>query len=506
MSGRPHRVCLLGLAVAGLLAAPALAGGATPATEDVARLEALLEAQQQKIDLLEQQLASQAQADVNAQRVDQMKQQIREVLSEREFRESLMPSTLQAGYDNGFFIRSSDDKFKIKFNGLMQWRWTHYGTRSQNRYLVPGFRRHDRTGFDGNRLRFIVGGHAYTKDLTYHITMDMSRGNEYDVRALYAWANYRFIDEFQVMAGIFRLASTRADFGSTSKMQFCEYPMENIAFGLSRGIGVRFWGKLLEGKGQYYLDFVNALNGVTYTITNDEDVYASGEDNNPAVVFRTVWAILGGTCLHPEDKGSWTDPACDMAVHETPAWNIGFHYAFTEDYHDGTITVPYPRRTLWREGGFGLTSSDGLQIHQFGIDTGFMWQGFSATAEYWVRTLDVREADEAPFTPLFLATGDDSTNAQHGAYLQCGYFLPIPGLERKLEVVTRFGGISALSGGQEGTWIYAGGLNYYIEGHNVKIQTDVTKVSEVPMTNSTYSLANVNDDALIWRIQLQVAF
>ena len=70
----------------------------------------------------------------------------------------------------------------------------------------------------------------------------------------------------------------------------------------------------------------------------------------------------------------------------------------------------------------------------------------------------------------------------------------------------RVGGISVLNGGQEGTWEYAAGLNYYIEGNSVKLQTDVTKVSEVPISSSSHSLANVNDDALIWRIQLQFAF
>ena len=38
--------------------------------------------------------------------------------------------------------------------------------------------------------------------------------------------------------------------------------------------------------------------------------------------------------------------------------------------------------------------------------------------------------------PLFLMTGDDSTNAQHGGYLQAGYLLPIPGFERKIELGT----------------------------------------------------------------------
>jgi hypothetical protein len=482
--------------------------GTSSRTQDeaVARLEALLEAQQHKIEALEQQLAVAAQADVDAARVEQMKQQIREVLSEREFRESLMPSTLQAGYDKGFFIKSSDEKFKMKFNALLQFRWTHYATRSENRYLAPGFRRHDRTGFDWARARFRISGHAYSKDLTYLLELDMSSPGGYDATLLYGWVNYRIVDEFQVMAGIFRLASTRADFGSTAAMQFVDYPTMNSVFGLVRGTGVRLWGKLFQGKGEYYLDVVNSLvNAATQTITTDENLYANGHDNNPAIVFRTVWALLGGTCTHPESAGHWTE-ACDIEFHTEPALNVGFHYAFKEDYHDGSMRIPFPRRTFFREGGFGLTRSDGLQINQFGFDAGFKYQGFSAIGEYVIRLLDVRSAEHPPFTPLYMLTGDDSTNVQHGAYVQCGYFLPIPGLERKLEVVARVGGISTLAGGQEGTWDYGGGLNYYIEGHNVKLQTDVTKVSEVPISSPTYSLANVNDDALIWRVQLQVAF
>jgi len=84
--------------------------------------------------------------------------------------------------------------------------------------------------------------------------------------------------------------------------------------------------------------------------------------------------------------------------------------------------------------------------------------------------------------------------------------LPIRGLEKKLEAVARFGGISTLSHSQEGTWEYAGGMNYYIQGNKVKLQTDVTKVSESPLSAPYTSLANVNDDALVFRVQLQVAF
>ena len=123
-----------------------------------------------------------------------------------------------------------------------------------------------------------------------------------------------------------------------------------------------------------------------------------------------------------------------------------------------------------------------------------------------LRMVDPRRAGRRPFTPWWLLTRQGDTTVQHGAFVQAGYFLPIPGLERKIEAVARVGGISTLANGQEGTWEYAAGLNYYIEGNKVKLQTDVTKITEVPISSNYSSLANVNDDALIWRVQLQVAF
>jgi hypothetical protein len=396
----------------------------------------------------------------------------------------------------------------IKLNGQFQFRWTYYATREGNRYLSPGLRRTDRAGFDWSRLRFKFSGYAYTKDLTYLLELDSSTSpNQLDTQMLYAWVNYRVVDEFQIKAGTYRVASTRADTASTAMMQFPEYPMMNAVFGLNRATGIRLWGKLFKGKGEYYLDFMNTLNGATRaTITTDETQNTTGHDNNPAIVFRTVWSILHGDVQHPEDDFAMGDEPTDMAIHTSPDWNMGFHYAYTEDWREGTLQIPFARHTSFRDGGFGLTSSQGLQIHQFGLDTGFKYQGFSLTGEYVVRLLDVRDAERAPFTPLFLLTGDGSTNAQHGAYVQCGYFLPIPGFERKFEVVGRVGGVSALAGGQEGTWDYGGGLNYYIQGHKVKLQTDVVKVSENAISSGQYSLANVNDDALIFRVQLQVAF
>ncbi len=67
------------------------------------------------------------------------------------------------------------------------------------------------------------------------------------------------------------------------------------------------------------------------------------------------------------------------------------------------------------------------------------------------------------------------------------------------------GGVQTNLGGSEGTWYYQGGVNYYLQGNRVKLQADVEKISEVPISSNSW-LANTNDEALIFRVQLQVAF
>lgn len=497
---------LLGLGAPGVTAqAPAT----MPAdNEHVAALEELLAEQGERLAALQQQIAAVQRAAEDG-RSDVLKDQIRAVLAEPDFRTGLVPSTLQAGYDRGFFIRSSDDRFSIRFNARLQFRWTHYGVGSRGRGTLRRVRRSDRTGFDLSRVYFTVSGHAYDPNLTYGVIFDGSEYVGYDFGILHAWVNYRFADEFQIMTGVIRVSGTRANV-DTGTMQLVETPIMEEAYTFHRGLGVRLWGKLRSGEpveGQYRLDILNSLGTPnTRTIVTDEELFARGHDSNPALVFRTIWSLLGRQCQFPEDQLDYAGATCDLAYHTAPALNIGGHYAFKEDRHDGTLRIPVARRGPFQGGGFAPASSEGLQLHQVGADAGFLFRGFSATAEYVLRLIDVRRAARPPLAPLFLLSGEDSTTVQHAAYVQCGYFLPIPGLERKIELAGRVGWMHVATGGSNTGWEYAGGLNYYIRGHRVKLQTDVTRITEAPFAFSTNSLANVNDDALIWRVQLQLAF
>ena len=499
------KVLFAGFCVALLVnvASPLLADGNADTQEQVARLEAMLNEQAARIEQLQTQLASASAQDENAARTDAMKQQIREVLSEQEFRESLMPSMMTAGYDKGFFIKSSDEKFMMKMNGRVMFRWTHYGSQSNNRYLTPRRERNDRTGFDVEELRLSFKGHAYTKDLTYKIEL-RADGNGANYSQYDAYVDYRFSDAMHVMAGLFKIAGTRQQMTSSSELQFVHRTMTDSVFSLGRGVGVRFWGQLFDKRLDWYLDVVNSLNGPgNRTITNDMNTpTGTMMDSNPALVFHAIWHALG------EKPGEDLKGEGDLQRLSYPALDIGFHYAFNEDEGDtNTLTIPFPinRRPLG-VGGFGQTNSNGMQIHQFGFDTAFKYMGFSATGEYYLRMLDSRRAGRAPFTPYWLMTGQGDTVVMHGAYLQLGYMLPIPGMEDKFELVARAGGIQAVGEDYEGSWEYGGGLNYYIEGHKVKLQTDVVKIYEAPTSGSAISIANVNDNALVWRVQLSFGF
>jgi len=486
-------VCALTLVAAG--DAPERDASPQATSSQVAALEALVAEQQQRLAELEQLVASVSAQETDAARVAAMKQQIREVLSEREFRESLLPSTLQAGYDNGFFIKSSDEKFLLKINGRMQFRWTHYARQSRNHYLQPRLQRDDITGFDIRRLRLVFSGYAYEPDLTYLVELMADSPTVYDIMPLYAWVNYRFMDEFQFRAGMMQLAGTRATFNSSANMQFPEYFSLDAAFSTWTGVGVRFWGQLFEKRFEYYLDVVNSIFGANNRpVTPDP----AEMDSNPGIALRLVWHALGDNPT--KDFVDWGD----LDFHETPALDLGFHYVFNDDRGDlNTQRLVYGIPGSW-PGGFGVTSSNGVQVNQFGVDAALKWQGFSVTGEYVLQLLDPRHAGRRPFTPLWLLTREGSTTANHGAYVQTGYFLPIPGLEKKIEAVARVGGMATNAGETEGTWTYGGGVNYYIQGNKVKLQADVEKIYETPIAG--WGLGNVNDNALIFRVQLQVAF
>jgi hypothetical protein len=472
------------------------AGAAESETDVAAALHTRLKEQRER--LAELQATARAQdRTLTAIRIQDLREQIRDVLSEPAFRKSLMADSLQAGYDDGFFIRSHDEKFSLRINGRVQARYTYYNSGSRNRYLLRGFRRSDRSGFDLRRVRWTLRGDLYDKTLTWYLQLRGDGTDSYNVRVLDAHVNYKVAEVLQFQAGIFKAAALQTRLTSSSRLQFVERPLFDSIFGYDRGAGLRIWGRACEKRLEYYLDILNSLGSATNrTITPDPPEL----DGNPAVVARAVWYLLGDAA----------DLKAEAALrnHVEPAWDIAFHYAFNDDDGDQrTADLPFSTTRFHTvPGSFGLTSTRGVQINQFGLSSRFKVRCFSLRGEYVVRLVDPQDTTKMPLTPWFQLTGDDSTTAQHGGYIQAGWFPPIPQLDNKLEVVGRVGGYAFHAAEADNAWEYALGINYYFEGNKVKLQADVTKVTEAAVSSGGSSIANVNDQPLVFRVQLQAGF
>ncbi len=467
------------------------------------RLQALqqrLERSLAETDALSTQLAGYSARGADELRDEFVREQLREILSDPEFRGQLAAPGASAGYDGGFYIRSSDNSFSLKLGGQLTARYTHVGLGSRNRNLRPRLERDDRSGFDLPRTRLSLSGVLFDERLTYYMETTLDAPEDYDWRMLIEYVNYRFADELQVQMGTFKLASVPSFIRPTTNMSFTDLSTYTYAYLLGYGTGFRVWGRTLDDHLEYFFDIANSFTGQrNRTITPDP----AELDGNPALVARVNWYVLG------EKPRTDFSLESDLPRHESPAWKLGMHYGFNDDQGDRrTLTLPAPTRDsiFGARGGFEAVRSTGLQIHQFGWDTHFKYQGWSLLGEYTMRIVDPRRAGRSPFAPWWLLTGEDSTTVQHGAYVQTGYFLPIPGLENKIELLARVGGLAAVAEGHEGMWEYAAGVNYYIHGNSMKLQTDLTKVTEAPIRSMGASLPNVNDEALIWRVQLTTSF
>ena len=126
------------LKLSGALGAAALTGaviaGSTTDTDLQARLDSA--------EVLLDELAAQQNADwMSEARSEQVRGIVQDVLADADTRASLQGSAATSGYNDGFFIRSSDGKWSMKMNGLFQERWNlgHQGasTVSQAAPLLP---------------------------------------------------------------------------------------------------------------------------------------------------------------------------------------------------------------------------------------------------------------------------------------------------------------------------------------------------------------------------------
>jgi len=471
------------------------------------RLESLVQQQEQQIRDLRSQIHK-TNASMDEARVAQIKGLVREVIADSEFRESLFPDQVQVGYDGGFYLRSADEQFLLKINGILQVRYAHYNDQLRNRWtLAPGTRRtySDRSGFSIDSIHLLFSGHLYGPELTYMIhliTTEKPPGGDNSVAMQwYTWrafADYKFADEFHIRAGLLVVPfGLQESYTSNAKTMFVTRGMANEYFNMDRSIGVQAWGELLDKKLKYQVAVTNGWRNARDRF-NTPDVMRE-LDQNPAITARLEYAAIG-------EIGR----ACcesDLEYHEDPALALGLSLGYLDDNGDRSgVPLAYAVPDFFRDGvgGYNAVSTNGTNVTQFGADAHFKYRGLALTGEYWLRIVDVSNGNinSRLVAPYFRMTGDNDTSHQQGAQVQAGYFI----VPKKLEAIARVGAVWDIGPGSEGSWEYAAGMNWYINGHANKLQFDVTKINELPTVSGGANFMDINDDILLWRLQWQILF
>lgn len=491
MKRQTYVLAMLALAAMVVVAGAPMAFGqeAGNVSDRMNQLESMVKAQQSQIQTLQQQLAQQGAAGVEQMRVEEIKRVVQELFRDPQFRDQL---PLNAGYDNGFFIRSGQD-FMLKINGMMQARYTLYQPSNERNYdhnsplygqNVPN----ERSAGDFNRIHLAFSGYAYDPNFTYRL--ELAADDTATVSMYYAWMNYKFIDAAQLRVGVYKLPFGRQETTSDQKLMFVDRSMANEVFNAGRSMGFMLHGSLLDRRVDYGVSVSNGLK-TNFDATDNPDA-TNALDVNPAVTGRAVWHALY------DQIGRDFESESDLEYHKKPALDFGTSYAFNKDngdVHNVPLLYGVQPKNQGIGGGFGVADPYGTTVNQWGADAAFKYLGFAAQAEYFLRMTDTH-----PGTAWALGSGQDDSSHQQGGYVQAGYFI----IPQKLELAGRVGGIWDTNGNN--VWEYEGGVNYYIRGNNLKLQADVTKIYELPLSSNRMDWANQNDDVVLFQLQLQASF
>jgi len=494
----------------GIALAVLLPGWATARAGD-ADLQAQVAALQQRIAQLEAQQSEQAVSQRNAELVGQM---VRDLAQQSHG--PAADTSVTAGYDKRFFIKSTDDQFKLELDTLLQFRHTYAyandGDRRVTKYGTawqydddwnPVDRARDlgtsASAFELERARVALLGHVL-KDLNYRIVLegdDDSRKGEY----LYEYElNYSFMPELGVRLGKYKAPFGKGEMVSNARQMLVDGSLANEVFNLDRATGVELFGTLNLGdvKPEYRAMMFNKFRG-------DNDAPFAQNDNSPSVAARLVTPLLGATSADFENES-------DLEFHENPVWQLGGSFAYANDRNEnhfaGGESSAYP--FLGKSGVDGQADVYRLggEATMLGADVACKYLGLSVILEGFYQHLNPDDcltgADD--FTgfgtnrSLGVLQGDSLDN--YGWYAQAGYFV----VPSTLELAARVGGVCVDNATD--SYEYTGGWNWYLnKSQDLKLSMDLTYIDRLPIVSSSANYDGVQNQGLfLVRTQLQFQF
>ncbi len=343
-------------------------------------------------------------------------------------------------YDGGFFIRSKDGRYSLKLNGFLQARYT----------LSAPDAGKSRNNFDVALARLALSGNVFDPKVTYFFQYEATTfGNTNQSTMLDWWLQYSHSQYLNVQTGRFILPYSRQFYTHPGHLLFPDLSEADYAFNLQRAVGAHLGGKV--GRLSYHALATNSIRALD----------AGGQQNAGAEVAwqgRLEYDIL--------DPYGYLESSPTPAA--TPHLSFGIAAAFNPVDQASRFQNVMP----------------GDRTTNVTIDGGFRYQGLSVQAAGYYRRNHLEALDES---------GHD-----WGYYGQIGYYLT-----EKLEIAGRVSGVDFQFANNPRTAgdvrEYAGGFNYYLYGHNVKLQVDYSSLDGDPFVGRGTSADRI-------RLQTQILF
>ncbi|QQE10498.1 hypothetical protein JD969_13415 [Planctomycetota bacterium] len=432
-------------------------------------LAAQIKVMERRVAELERQQLDDA---LTSAQTQQVKDLIAEVLEDAETRSSLLQDGVLAGNENGkFFLRSADGKFYLNIGAHLQIRY--YYNVMNNRPESEGG--DTISEFQVRRARLIFQGYAGDPRLKFRFDIGTNPYNGSNIMEL-AFFKAQLTEDFAVLGGQWQLPFLREELTSLARQLTVARASAAEYFTLDAATGLQFYYNISDD-----LKFTGAIsNGEYAAYTNDYNGFGSNVFDY-ALTGRFDWK-LAGDWKQIYDYVSW--PGSDTALFLGGA----FHY----------------------EKGFepDAYTTEKLDYLAWSADMIYKNKGLSLMAA--VNGSHIIGADD----PKFL--GGELDDAI-GVVLQSGYMMT-----EKIQPFVRYEYFDKETTGFEANQGVTVGANYFINGHNLKLSSDVVyffdgtapglnPFGNDPMSGALgFSAAEGQDfsqDPMIaWRTELQIAF
>lgn len=366
-------------------------------------------------------------------------------------------------FKDGVVFEHEPHHFKAHFRFRVQNRFTYETTDSEN--LAA-----DVADFTVRRARLRLEGNLLDPRLLYKFQFSFTRGDfDYD-RTEYpnvlrdAAVGWKLNDSTIFWYGQTKLPGNRERVVSSGSQQFVDRSLLNATFNIDRDLGAQVYHRIGREKPFW----------IKLAISNGDGRATENKDNGLAYTGRLEWLPLGNF----KDNGDYFE--ADLARETTPKIAIGAVYSLNKK-------AIRPGGQLGKE-----YQTDGLNrdIETYLADLVLKYQGFSWSTEY---------AKRWAHDPVFMDTAANEQVAIYkgqGLNTQIGYVFE-NNVEPSLRYTKLWADRETLEGANDQNQ-YTVGISKYIDGHKIKVQSDLTFAENLNHVKDLYQ------GQWIYRLQLEI--